>query len=159
LHSLLNEGVAIFRERLRTRVQDDASALFRQLTTEPEYETLRINENYGLTIIHQEGSAIEVRSAGAEHIVALALMGALQMNAPLRGPIIMDSPFGRLDRGHTTRVLRTLPNMAGQVLLLVYESEIDPSLARNELQGQLKREYRIQRQSARHSNLTPYTEN
>lgn len=159
LHSLLNEGVGIYRERLRTRVQDDASALFRQLTTEPEYETLRINENYGLTIIHQEGSAIEVRSAGAEHIVALALMGALQKNAPLRGPIIMDSPFGRLDRGHTTRVLRTLPNMAGQVLLLVYESEIDPGLARNELQGQLKREYRIQRQSARHSNLTPYTEN
>jgi hypothetical protein len=29
--------------------------------------------------------------------VALALIGALQNNAPLRGPFVMDSPFGRVD--------------------------------------------------------------
>ena len=39
----------------------------------------------------------EARSAEAEHVVALALMGALQNNSPLRGLIVVDSPFGRLD--------------------------------------------------------------
>jgi len=129
--------------------------LFVQLTSEPEYKGLKINESYGLTIVHQDGTDIPVRSAGAEHIVALSLMGALQRNAPLRGPIVMDSPFGRLDETHTTKVVQSLPSMADQVMLLVYESELDPKQARNELKGKLRKEYRIERVSARHSDLKP----
>lgn len=113
----------------------------------------RFNDSYGLTIVHQDGSEIPVRSAGAEHIVALSLMGALQRNAPLRGPIVMDSPFGRLDDVHTTKVIQALPSMADQVLLLVYESELDPTEARNQLKGKLRKEYKITRRSARHSEI------
>jgi DNA sulfur modification protein DndD len=80
-------------------------------------------------------------------------MGALQRNAPLRGPIVMDSPFGRLDHVHTTKVVQALPSMADQVLLLVYESELDPKQARNQLEGKLRKEYRIARRTARHSDL------
>ena len=153
LRSLFAEAVDAYRERLRGNVEKDATALFLKLTSEPEYKALRINDNYGLTILHQDGSAIPVRSAGAEHIVALSLMGALQRNAPLRGPIIMDSPFGRLDHVHTTKVIQALPSMADQVMLLVYESELDPKLVRNQLEGKLRKEYRIVRRSARHSDL------
>ena len=85
--------------------------------------------------------------------MALSLMGALQRNAPLRGPIVMDSPFGRLDQVHTTKVVQALPLMADQVMLLVYESELDPKQARNQLEGKLRKEYRIARRSARHSDL------
>jgi DNA sulfur modification protein DndD len=63
------------------------------------------------------------------------------------------SPFGRLDEVHTTKVVQALPSMADQVLLLVYESELDPNQARNELKGKLRKEYRIARRSARHSEL------
>jgi DNA sulfur modification protein DndD len=153
LRSLFACAVDAYRERLRGKVEKDATDLFLKLTSEPEYKALSINESYGLTIVHQDGSAIPVRSAGAEHIVALSLMGALQRNAPLRGPIVMDSPFGRLDHVHTTKVVQALPSMADQVMLLVYESELDPKLARNELEGKLRKEYRIVRRSARHSDL------
>lgn len=74
--------------------------------------------------------------------MALSLMGALQRNAPLRGPIVMDSPFGRLDEMHTTKIVQALPNMASQLMLLVYESELDPKDARNQLKGKLKKEYK-----------------
>lgn len=153
LRSLFAGAVDAYRERLRGRVEKDATALFVKLTSEPEYNALSINDNYGLTIMHQDGSAIPVRSAGAEHIVALSLMGALQRNAPLRGPIVMDSPFGRLDHVHTTKVVQALPSMADQVLLLVYESELNPKQARNQLEGKLRKEYRIARRTARHSDL------
>ena len=153
LKALFAGAVDAFRERLRGRVEKDATALFLQLTSEPDYKGLSINESYGLTIVHKDGSAIPVRSAGAEHIVALSLMGALQRNAPLRGPIVMDSPFGRLDDVHTAKVVQALPNMADQVMLLVYESELDPKQARNQLQGRLRKEYRIARRTARHSEL------
>ena len=153
LHGLLDQAVAKYRDRLRRSVEADATELFLQLTTEPEYAGLRINESYGLTILHQDGSEIPVRSAGAEHVVALSLVGALQKNAPLQGPIFIDSPFGRLDTQHTKNVVTALPNMAEQVCLLVYEEELRPQLARDLLRGQLRAEYSLRRVSARHTEL------
>ncbi len=153
LVELFDRGVDEYRDRLRKRVQQDASDIFIQLTTEPEYKKLRINDNYGLTIIHEDGDEIGVRSAGAEHVVALALMGALQNNAPLQGPIIMDSPFGRLDEGHVKNVVEALPNLTDQVMLLVYRDEINPETARELLKGKLRKEYSLERVTARHTKL------
>ena len=144
-----------YRDELRNRVQNDATRHFLSLTTEPDYKALRISDNYELTIVHKDGKDVPVRSAGAEHIVALSLVGALQNNAPLRGPIIIDSPFGRLDKGHRTRTLRALPDMASQVLLLAYEEELPPARARDILKGQLKAEWMLKRVSARHTELEP----
>lgn len=158
LQELFNDGVAAYRDRLREKVEADATSLFLKLTSEPDYKGLKINDNYGLTIIHKDGKAIPVRSAGAEHIVALSLMGSLQRNAPISGPIIMDSPFGRLDREHTTKVVEALPTMANQVMLCVYESELEPYMAREHLLGNLKKEYRILRKSARYSSIEKYLE-
>ena len=153
LHRLFDEAVGEYREQLRKRVEADATSLFKALTTEPDYKGLRINDNYGLTIVHADGDDIPVRSAGAEHVVALSLVGALQNNAPLRGPIVIDSPFGRLDREHTQNIVRALPSMAKQVILLVYEEELPPELARDELKSKLRGEWRLERRTARHTDL------
>jgi DNA sulfur modification protein DndD len=149
-------GAAIerYKSELRRRVEATSSSLFRSMTTEKEdFAGLTINEGYGLTIRHRDGRAEEARSAGAEHVVALALMGALQRNAPLRGPIVMDSPFGRLDEDHTANVVKTLPQMAEQVVLLVYEAEVGKARMRQLLGSRLLREYRLERVSARRTNV------
>jgi DNA sulfur modification protein DndD len=153
LHNLFNSAVGAYRERLRGQVEKDASMLFLQLTTEPEYVGLKINESYGLTIVHEDGTDIPIRSAGAEHVVALSLVGALQRNAPLRGPIFIDSPFGRLDSQHTRNVVTALPTMSDQVCLLVYEDELQPGVARQLLKGQLRAEYVMRRVTSRHTEL------
>jgi DNA sulfur modification protein DndD len=159
--TVLREAAAVFgaaveryKSELRGKVEQTATSLFMSMTTEKEdYKALNINESYGLTIMHRDGRAEEARSAGAEHVVALALMGALQHNAPLRGPIVMDSPFGRLDEGHTSNVVQTLPDMAEQVVLLVYESEVGRNDIRKLLGSRLKREYELERVSARRTNV------
>lgn len=153
LMELFDDGVGKYRDELRKRVEEDASNIFISLTTEPEYERLEINENYGLTIVHEDGDEIPVRSSGAEHVVALALMGALQNNAPLQGPIIMDSPFGRLDEGHVRNVVQSLPSLTDQVMLLVYKDELEKDTARELLKGKLRKEYEMKRISARHTKL------
>lgn len=153
LHALFDQAVSEYRDKLRSEVEREATDLFLKLTTEPEYEGLQINDNYGLTIIHESGDTIPVRSAGAEHVVALALMGALQRNAPLRGPIVMDSPFGRLDQKHTRNVVSTLPDMAEQTMLLVFRSELSPEIIRETLGADLYTEYEMQRETARHTEL------
>lgn len=153
---VFDAAVERYKAELRAKVEATATKLFRSMTTEKEdYAGLHINESYGLTIVHRDGRAEEARSAGAEHVVALALMGALQNNAPLRGPIVMDSPFGRLDEGHTSNVVSALPEMAEQVVLLVYESEVGRSQMREFLGSRLMSEYELQRVSARRTNIIP----
>jgi DNA sulfur modification protein DndD len=151
---VLAGAVERYKEQLRTRVEASASTLFLAMTTEKtDYERLSINEGYGLNIIHKDGQAEEARSAGAEHVVALALMGALHANAPLHGPIVMDSPFGRLDDQHTRNVVTTLPQMADQVVVLVFESEVGRDQMRGLLGNNLLREYELVKHSARNSEI------
>lgn len=151
---VLAGAVERYKAALRERVERTASDLFRAMSTEKEdYRGLTINSGYGLTIVHKDGKAEEARSAGAEHVVALALMGSLQRNAPLRGPIVMDSPFGRLDDRHTSNVIQVLPEMAQQVVLLVYEAEVGRSKVRELLGGRLLKEYELDRVSARHTDV------
>lgn len=153
VYGLFSEGVHAYREQLRQVVEADASAFFLKMTTEKDYAGLQINETYGLTILHKDGAIIPVRSAGAEHVVALSLVAALQNNAPLRGPIFIDSPFGRLDGGHRKNIVQTLPGMADQVVLLVYEDELPVQAARETLKDQLRAEWGLERASARHTRI------
>lgn len=147
-------AVERYKSDLRGRVATTATELFLSMTTEKQdYAGLTINEGYGLAIRHRDGRAEDARSAGAEHVVALALMGALQKNAPLRGPIVMDSPFGRLDEKHTANVVETLPKMADQVVLLVYEAEVGRARVRELLGSRLVREYELDRVSSRRTNV------
>lgn len=153
VYELFKAAVNAYREQLRYRVEADASAFFRTMTTEPDYAGLRINDSYGLTIVHQDETLVPIRSAGAEHVVALSLVAALQNNAPLRGPIFIDSPFGRLDGGHRNRIVAALPDMADQVVLLVYEDELPVALARDTLKERLQAEWTMNRETARHTRI------
>lgn len=123
------------------------------LSSDRDYVGLQIHDNYGLSIVHKSGNLVPGRSSGFEHIVALSLIGALHKNAPLRGPIIMDSPFGRLDPTHKRNIVRQLPDMAEQSMLLAYTGEIDEHVARDALAGNLIREYKLNRVSSMHTRI------
>lgn len=113
-----------FREELRTAVEASATDVFTHLTNEPEFKRLMINDSYGLEIIDSRGDVVAGRSAGQEQVVALALIAALNRNAQRRAPVIMDTPFGRLDPEHRTNILRFLSQLADQVFLLVHGGEV-----------------------------------
>lgn len=153
-HVVFDAAVERYKAELRARVEASASEVFLKMTTERvDYKRLSINEQYGLSIIHTDGRAEDGRSSGAEQVVALALMGALQANAPLQGPIVMDTPFGRLDGKHTANILRTLPSMAHQVVLFVQEDEADRGRVRELLGTSLRREYELVRHTARRTTI------
>lgn len=148
IHKIFEKGIDAYRDKLKSDVERDATSIFLQISNDPDYVKLEINENYGLSMVHVSGKKVPYRSAGFEHIVALSLISALHKNAPLRGPIIMDSPFGRLDPIHKDKITRALPSMSEQIVLLAYTHEIDEQTARSTLGGSLKKEYRLARQSS-----------
>jgi len=52
MHELLKQGVEVYRQELLDRVERDSSCYIKMLTTEPDYAAPRINDSYGLTILH-----------------------------------------------------------------------------------------------------------
>jgi DNA sulfur modification protein DndD len=145
LERLFLAAIDAFRGRLRDEVEEQASEIFQRLTTEPDYAGLRINERYGLTIVDSQNRPISERSAGAEQIVALSLIGGLNRSAVREAPVIMDTPFGRLDIGHRENILRFVPSLGRQVVLFVQSGELDRRRDLAHLEGSLAAEYRLAR--------------
>lgn len=154
---LFERAIVAYRDKLKENVQEKASQLFRSMRTETDFLKLVINDQYGLRILDTHGRAVEDRSAGYEHLVALSLVGALQECSPISGPIVMDSPFGRLDPRHVRGVVGQLNVLSDQVVLLVHEGEIDRASAHEQLRSRLLVEYELQRVSAYNTRIEELT--
>lgn len=124
LESVFAQSIEQLRDKLRKRVEELANDAFKQMTTQKSYRGLEINDNYGLQIVDSSGRHVAVRSAGAEQIVALSLIDGLNRTGRAAGPVIMDTPFGRLDLNHRDNILSYLPSVTSQFVLLVHSGEI-----------------------------------
>jgi DNA sulfur modification protein DndD len=153
LESVFSQSIGQLRDSLREEVERFATAAFSELTTEKTYSGLQINQNYGLSIVDGAGRVLKERSAGAEQVVALSLIDGLNRTARKAGPIVMDTPLGRLDPKHRSNVLKYLPKMADQVVLLVHEGEIDPNRDIENFADRIGARYRIERISATESRI------
>ncbi len=151
LEQVFSKSIDILRDRLREKVAEEATRVFKSLTTEKTYSGLQINQNYGLSILDKDGRLLPVRSAGAEQIVAMSLLGALNRVVNRPGPLIVDTPFGRLDPKHRLNILRFIPQMAEQIVFLVHEGEVSKDIGLAPISDRIAVVYEIQRVSATHS--------
>ncbi len=157
---IFREGIDVYRDKLSKDVEKDATEIFMKMNTEEDYGGLRINDNYGLTIVRSsDGKPVPKRSAGWEHMVAFALIGALHKNAPFDGPIIMDSPFYRLDSINTASMVKALPLISNQVLMLPYPGEINQASTRSDIGQHIIQELEIARISSNESTIKEMSEN
>ena len=153
LERIFDDAIDILRSKLRDSVAKLATGTFLSLTTEEAYARLDINMNYGLTIVDREGRSVPLRSAGAEQVVALSLISGLNKKSGRGLPMIMDTPLGRLDPKHRTNILKNLPQMASQIVLLAHAGEIDPERGLAPMGSAIGAVYRIERVTAYHSRL------
>lgn len=142
LRNLFTGCLRRLRDRLKEDVEKDATRVFLNLTTDKMYSRLRINDRYGLTILQNDGLEVPLRSAGAEQVVALSLISALNKNAVRQGPVVMDTPFGRLDQQHRENVLKHISTMSEQVIILAHSGEVDASSLES-IRSQVDREFAI----------------
>lgn len=154
---IFGESIERLRDDLRRHVEARASEAFRRLTTQRAYSGLEINDNYGLTILDETGSRVTVRSAGAEQIVALSLIDGLARTGRAAGPVVMDTPFGRLDLRHRDNILRYLPTTTGQLILLVHDGEIRRETDLTPIAARIGAAYEIREITPRHSRIEKVT--
>lgn len=132
------------RDRLRSRVEARANEAFKEITTQKAYRGLEINSNYGLSIVDRDGRKVPLRSAGAEQVVALSLIDGLNRTGRAVGPVVMDTPFGRLDLQHRDNILKYLPTVTSQFVLLVHSGEIRPETDLEVVKPRIGAVYRIE---------------
>lgn len=151
IFSSFDLSVERFRNNLKDTVQRNASIAFKEMTTQAAYSGLKINENYGLTILDQNSNEVQLRSAGAEQIVALSLIAGLSQAGRSSGPVIMDTPFGRLDTKHRKNILKYLPTSATQLVMFVHDGEIRGSEDLEVIASRIGGQYEIKEVSPSHS--------
>lgn len=153
LEKLFKDSIEKLRQNLRETVAAKATESFKKLTTQKSYSGLEINDNYGLTILDERRERVTVRSAGAEQIVALSLIDGLARTGRAAGPVVMDTPFGRLDLRHRDNILKYLPTTTGQLVLLVHDGEIRRETDLVPVAERIGASYEIREISPRHSRI------
>lgn len=145
LRDIFSRAVDRFREKLRDQVESAATDIFTHLITAGDLNSLQINDQYGLRVVTDDGRVLTTRSAGTSQIVALSLIGALNRCAVREGPVVMDTPFGRLDRSHRKNILQYIPKFGPQVVLLVQSGELERERDLGHLGAAVSREYELVR--------------
>ncbi|MER8594746.1 AAA family ATPase [Mesorhizobium sp. M1182] len=100
---------------------------YRSMAHKTVVEQIKVNEEGRVTLLDRSGRDLHEldASAGENHIFTLSLMSALARLAA-DFPIIMDSPFARLDAEHRRRVIGHFTEMDRQLVLLVHPAELHP---------------------------------
>ena len=148
LFEVLEGSLDQFKDLMRKSVEIESTKIFKQLSTEPEYDGIRITPKYLIELVDKNQRIMERPSAGAQQILAMSFIGALVHCAVRRGPVIMDTPFGRLDIGHKRSILGWVPTLGTQVVLLVQSGEFDRQRDLEYLNNQVTSEFVLQRVSA-----------
>ena len=123
----------IVREDLDSKIKD----VFSKITSK-SYRVPILNENFELKItstLNNSKKEVEL-STGEGQITSLSFIGALvsyakenqnsEVLSSLCGneyPIVMDSPFGNLDKIHTENVASNIGYLASQVIIIVSEKQ------------------------------------
>ena len=143
---LLSDTIEAFRENVRAAVEADSQSMFLKLIRDPEgYGGLRISSDYRIELLDTRNQPRET-SKGGKQLLALSLIGALKSAAVRGGPVVLDSPLGRLDLEHRANVLQTwIPSLGAQAILLVQSGELTKKDARRILGSRIGREYEIVR--------------
>lgn len=142
----------IFRASMREQVEHVASEIFLRLTTEKDYTGVLLRSDYSLAVLGPDGQPVNLISAGANQVLTMSFIGALARSARDEAPMIMDTPLGRLDKGHRASILDWVGTMP-QVVLFVQSGEYDAGRDAKLLAGKVGREYEIERLGAKRSRV------
>jgi len=151
LHQTVSEIVNVLVERTRLAIENKATEIFRGITNKPlEYDRIRVKPDYTLEIVRKDGTVVENAklSAGEKEVVAYSFITALNLSSRDPAPFVMDTPFGHLDSGHRSGLLRSLPRLEVQAIVLATDRDL-PAHERDAIDGSICKEFTLRRDQDR----------
>ena len=101
--------------------------------------------NFSVTLFNKSGTAIDKNrlSAGEKQIYAISILEALARTSGRKLPIIIDTPLGRLDSKHRTKLVNNyFPQASHQVIILSTDTEVDEEFYK-ELSPHISHAYKL----------------
>ena len=130
----IRSAVQVYENKLQNRklaeLEDFTSQMYKRLARKQDFVgEVKIDlRTFDVAIHDTEGRVKEKRSlsAGEKQIYAIALLWGLAKSSDVELPIIIDTPFARLDSEHRTNIARHyFPFASEQVIILSTDEEID----------------------------------
>jgi DNA sulfur modification protein DndD len=132
LKNATNELIEWHIDNSQKMINQATSDRYLQVTNKPEeYRGVEITPEYTLGIRTITGKLLspDVLSAGEKEALAFAFITGLNQITDTCVPLIMDTPFGHLDKEHQKNIIKSLPNLNSQVIILATDRDLpDPLL-------------------------------
>ena len=151
----------VLKERLEIQLAEEeksAKSIIRKYisdimdTTSRKHFRVQMDDNFTVTLQNADGITM-AKSEGENQLLGLAFTAALCMFAKLRkgasggfllpgteAPLVLDSPFGKLDGTYKVATAEFMPRMAGQIILMVSQEQGSENVL-SELREKIGKEY------------------
>ena len=153
IRAAVSELVDTMVQKKRSDIQAKCSEVFSKITNKPEeYEKILVDHDYSLQVLRKDGSVVENDrlSAGEKEVLAYSFITALNLASREPAPFVMDTPFGHLDSQHRSGLLRSLPELQVQAMLLATDRDLPPS-ERDTMDKAIAKEFLLERNQRKHS--------
>lgn len=124
IEKALKDTVETLSLEMRKSVETLANDMDEQLAKE-DHLNFEITDNFGLKVLDDFGNESTDSAAGFQ-MIALSFFYGLKESTGLKGPLIIDTPFARVDLINRDSILSALPKMSEQCVLIVHSGEIAP---------------------------------
>ena len=129
IYNSFNIAVDFFYTQRKPKLEQHISEVFLKLINNPKlYNGLEISNQWEIFVKYYDNTLLPTHqygpSAGAAQIVATAFIAGLNKFASKSGPVVIDTPLGRLDDIHREKILKYYNKMSKQVIILYTPTEI-----------------------------------
>ena len=128
-------------------IEDRASNLHNLVTNKPEeYSGIVLKDGYNLRIKQINGDIVnpESLSEGEKEALVFAFIAGLNLASGKAAPLMMDTPFGKLDGIHQENIVKSLPQIPSQVILLATDRDL-PDRLLNQIKPNIAQIHKISR--------------
>ena len=130
LHATIKDFQKQFQTTKTAQLETEILFMWSRLNHKPDLiHNIRIlpDSNFEVKLFNAEGSELDKTklSAGEKEIFAISLLWALIQVSGKKLPILIDTPFGRLDSTHRQNLTQNyFPKASHQVILLSQDEEV-----------------------------------
>ena len=130
-----------------SQLESEFNKVFKRLTRKNDmaYQAKIDRINFMIDLVDKNGNKINKKliSSGEKQIYALAMLEALGKTSGKDLPFIIDTPLGRLDSNHRSKLVNNFfPVIGEQVIILSTDTEVDEQFY-NDLHPSVKTAYEI----------------
>jgi DNA sulfur modification protein DndD len=134
--AMLSDFAELTKQRKLAILEQEFIKSFSKLARKDDMDILAkiCPKTFNVTLFDKNGKDINKKklSAGEKQIYAIAMLEALGRTSGRNLPIIIDTPLGRLDSKHRTKLVKNyFPTASHQVLILSTDTEIDEGFYRD----------------------------